>query len=283
MGKNAGRDARRLRSRIVMLTIGACIGVGALAAYVSIEGGARPQAVAHSHRVSSDISPSQPTSSVPGGAVAAVVQQAEAKLPSQSADAALITARGIAVSDGRYSESASGIGQMMHGFEVNDLVSRVSPSMSMSTIETTVVTSIEQSSRSYSLQAVASATLDVMLLQYAAKTNQMVPYSTALQQAQKNYHGYLVAGSPPLSLPNGETAKQSFISPEAVHLLRDALTTTEMRKKIAGDQYAPGGSIHNQRAALAAWMTKHLDSLHPIVVNSPVPIAQLPNDLPSPM
>jgi hypothetical protein len=196
-----------------------------------------------------------------------------------------MTARGITVRDGKYTDSALGVGQMMRGFEMNDLVSRfgqelrTSPSMSVSTIETTVVKSIEQSSRSYSLQAVASATLNVMLLRYAAATNQMVPYSTALQVAQKNYHGYLAAGSPPLSLPNGETATQSFISPGAVHLLRDSLTTTELRNKIAGDQYALKG-IHNQHAALAAWMTKHLDSLHPVVVDSPVPIAQLPNDLP---
>jgi hypothetical protein len=261
--------------------------VGALATYVGFtDGMVRPQAVTHSHRASSDVSPTQPASSVPIGEAGAVVREAEAKLPSQSADVALMTARGITVSDGKYTESALGVGQMMHGFEMNDLAShfgqelRTSPSMSVSTIETTVVKSIEQSSRSYLLQAVASATLNVMLLQYAATTNQMVPYSTALQVAQKNYHGYLAAGSPPLSLPTGQTAKQSFISPEAVHLLRDGLTTTEMRNKIAGDQYALKGSIHNQHAALAAWMTKHLDSLHPVVANSPVPIAQLPNDLP---
>ncbi|MHB1519906.1 MAG: hypothetical protein ACYCWN_01105 [Ferrimicrobium sp.] len=261
--------------------------MGMLAAYVGFPNDVvRPQVVTHTHRVSSDIAPTQPVSSVPIGEAGAVVREAETKLPSQSADVALITARGITISDGKYAESALGVGQMMHSFEVNELVGRfgqelrTSPSMSVSTIETTVVKSIEQSSRSYLLQAVASATLNVMLLQYAATTNQMVSYSTALQQAQKNYHGYLAAGSPPLSLPTGQTAKQSFISPEAVNLLRDGLTTIEMRNKIAGDQYAPKGSIHNQHAALAAWMTKHLDSLHPVVANSPVPIAQLPNDLP---
>ena len=272
-----------------MLTIGACIGVGALAAYVGFtEGKARPQTVTHNHLVSSDVPPIQPASSVPFGGAGAIVREAEAKLPSLSADVALMTARGITVRDGKYMDSALSIGQMMHGFEMNALVSRfgqelkTSSSMSVSTIETTVVKSIEQSSRSYALQAVAGATLNVMLLQYAATTNQMVPYSTALQEAQKNYHGYLAAGSPPLSLPNGETAKQSFISPGAVDLLRDSLTTTELRNKIAGDQYALKG-MHNQRAALAAWMTKHLDSLHPSVVNSPVSIEQLPNELPSPM
>ena len=281
------KNAHRLGSRVVILAIGTCVSVGMLAAYVGFPNDVvRPQVVTHTHRVSSDIAPTRPVSSVPIGEAGAVVREAETKLPSQSADVALITARGITVSDGKYAESALGVGQMMHSFEVNELVGRfgqelrTSPSMSVSTIETTVVKSIEQSSRSYLLQAVASATLNVMLLQYAATTNQMVSYSTALQQAQKNYHGYLAAGSPPLSLPTGQTAKQSFISPEAVNLLRDGLTTIEMRNKIAGDQYAPKGSIHNQHAALAAWMTKHLDSLHPVVANSPVPTAQLPNDLP---
>lgn len=267
--------------------MGTCVIVGALAAYVGFtDGMVRPQAVAHSHRASSDVSPTQPASLVPIGEAGAVIREAEAKLPSQSADVALVTARGITVSDGKYTESALGVGQMMHSFETNGLLSRfgqelrTSPSTSVSTIETTVAKSIEQYSRSYLLQAVASATLNVMLLQYAATTNQMVPYSTALKQAQKNYNGYLVAGSPPLSLPNGQTAKQSFISPEAVNSLRDGLTTTEMRSKIAGDQYALKG-IHNQHDALAAWMAKHLDSLHPVVVNSPVPLAQLANDLPS--
>ncbi len=286
MSKDPGRDARWSRSRVAILAVGTCVIVGALATYVGFtDGTVRPQAATHSHRASSVVSPTQPASSVPFGEAGAVVREAEAKLPSLSADVALMTARGITVRDGKYTDSALGIGQMMRGFEMNGLLSRfgqelrTSPSMSVSTIETTVAKSIEQSSRSYLLQAVASATLNVMLLQYAATTNQMVPYSTALQQAQKNYHGYLAAGSPPLSLPNGETATQSFISPGAVHLLRDGLTTTELRNKIAGDQYALKG-IHNQHAALAAWMTKHIGSLHPVVANSPVPIAQLPNDLP---
>ncbi|WP_298207878.1 hypothetical protein [Ferrimicrobium sp.] len=286
MSKNSDQESHRLRSRVVVLAIGTCVSAGALATYVGLtDDTVRPQAVTHSHRASSDVLPTQPASSVPFGEAGAVVQEAEGKLPSLSADVAQMTARGISVSDGKYTDSALGIGQMMRGFEVNALVSRfgqelrTSPSMSVSTIEATVVNSIEQSSRSYSLQAVASATLYVMLLRYAAETNQMVPYSTALRVAQKNYQDYLAAGSPPLSLPNGETAKQSFISPGAIHLLRDTLTTTELRNKIGGDQYALKG-IHNQHAALAAWMTKHLDSLHPVVVNSPVQIAQLPNDLP---
>jgi hypothetical protein len=89
----------------------------------------------------------------------------------------------------------------------------------------------------------------------------------------------LAAGSSSLALPSGQTAKQSFISRGAVEALRDGLTTTEMRNKIAKYQYAPKGSIHDQHAALGAWITKHLDSLHPVVVDSFVPIVQLPNDL----
>jgi hypothetical protein len=95
---------------------------------------------------------------------------------------------------------------MMRNFEVHSLVShfgqelKTLPSMSVSTIETTAIKSIEKSSRSYTLQAVANATLNVMLLQYAATTNQLVLYSTALQQAQRKLQrllgsGFTIAGT----------------------------------------------------------------------------------------
>ena len=60
------KNAHRLGSRVVILAIGTCVSVGMLAAYVGFPNDVvRPQVVTHTHRVSSDIAPTRPVSSVP--------------------------------------------------------------------------------------------------------------------------------------------------------------------------------------------------------------------------
>ena len=270
------------RSQVGILVGVAILSVGSAAIYIGIKSSATDR----TSRVASRVATTEPISQVPGGQLSQILAQAQAKLPSESTDVALIQSRRITVAAGKFTDSSLNIGQMMHSFEANALGARLNkglaaaPSAQIGSVVDSAVASIAGSEAVYLNQAVASAVLNNMLLQYATNTHQMVSMATATARADKNYHDYLAAGSPKLTIPNGESAKATFVSHGAIELLRYALTITKMRAAIAGSQYAPHGGINNQNGPLSAWMRAHLDSTDLLVHHSPVPLTQLPDDLP---
>ncbi|NNN13603.1 MAG: hypothetical protein HKL81_07655 [Acidimicrobiaceae bacterium] len=243
------------------------------------------------HNAASVVSPSSPLSKLVGGQSQEVISEAESQLPSIVANEAWIKSIGLRIEPtARAPWGTLALAVQTRAYEVNALLAHLSNTLrpasanqNVGSVVTAAVSSIVANRTTYLDEALATKVLDSMLLAQAKATNSVVPYAQAKAQAEANYSGYLKQGSPPLHLLGGQTAKESFVSPNAITGLQDALTIMQMEVKIAGQLYGANGGINNRRSALAAWMAGHL-AIAPITLsNSPVSLSQLPTYLPAVM